>query len=419
MKLLVLVLGSLLSLSLSVGCGSNPKEERPSPDPDGITPEYPGSGGAVQGGGEADAGGVPAGPKNVIIIGWDGVQRDHIKQCMDRKIPECPDGLPNLVALGRGYAKAFVKFDVTTAATCTKPGWTEILTGYNSESLGILDNKQFKAVPAGYSVLEKVEAHFGKDKTASLFITGKPAHVDDQCDTVPQKPWCEVSKNIDFYQKDLGENAAVGQKALALLEEYKDREHIIALFHFENPDHMGHQHGENSAEYSSALVEEDQWLGKILEKLKAQGKEQETLVYVVTDHGFDEGKTSHNNAPYGFLVSNDGQILRGGDRKDLVPTILKRLGVSREAQGSIPAVHGEALDETPTACVKAGEVYYHVANYPACCAGLTLIGLDKETSTGCLTPTGGTGDMTGYCTRCGDGVCGKRENPCNCPEDCM
>ncbi len=415
MKHLPLILGAVLSAWLLLGCGGGAKDQRALPD-DGAGPADPAPG---DGGGDGNVpgdGGAPQGPKNVIIIGWDGVQRDHFRQCFQKALPECPEGLPNLEALGQ--ARDFVKLNVTTAATVTKPGWAEILTGYNAESLGIPDNQTFRAVPAGHSVFEKVEAHFGKEQVASLFITGKPAHVDDQCDTVPQKPWCEVSRNIDLYQKDLGENAAVGERAIALLEEHKAAEHIIALFHFENPDHTGHQKGENSAEYSQTLVDEDRWLGKILEKLKSLGKEQDTLLYVVTDHGFDEGKTSHNNAPFGFLCTNDPLVVHGGDRKDLTPTILKRFGISRGALGGIPAVDGSALDETPTGCVKDGGVYFDYQGAPGCCPGWTLVNLDKKIGTACVAATGGTGDWTGYCTKCGDDKCDKPENPCNCPRDC-
>ncbi len=167
------------------------------------------------------------------------------------------------------------------------------------------------------------------------------------------------------------------------------------------------------------IVDDDRWLGRIVSKLKEWDIYDETYLYVTTDHGFDEGKDSHKNAPFGFLAGNDPYLARSGDRRDLTPTILKRYGISLERQGSIPAVDGYPLDAIPDiACVPEGEAYIDYVGGPQCCDDLALIGLDQKTSKDCIPPTGGTGDHSGYCTQCGDGKCQKPENRCNCPADC-
>jgi hypothetical protein len=143
------------------------------------------------------------------------------------------------------------------------------------------------------------------------------------------------------------------------------------------------------------------------------------LVYVVTDHGFDEGTYQHANAPYGIFASNDPLVMRSGDRKDIAPTILERYGISRGAIGPAPAVDGFSLYSIPSlSCIPAGEGYLDYPGAPACCSGLQRIGLDIRFGSSCIAPTGGTGDNSGYCTACGNGVCNAPENKCNCPADC-
>jgi hypothetical protein len=357
--------------------------------------------------------------RHLVVVGWDGVQRDHFYACYHKQLPGCPDGLPHLAALTNGRP---LNLTVTSAGTCTKPGWVEILTGYDAASLGIPDNRVFRAVPSGYSVLEKIQEHLGPDRVASLFIAGKSAHVGGCCDSASPEPWCEVKKRLDLFENGLGENEVVGRRALALLEQHRDR-CIAAFFHFRDPDHTGHLRGENSAAYTAKILNDDAWLGEIVAKLKAIGIYQQTLVFVATDHGFDEGGRDHRNAPFGFMGTNDPAVIRGGDRKDVAPTILKRFDISQgegEGEGEgIPAVHGRPLDEIPTSCVAEGGAFLDYPNAPCCCAGLGIVNLDKvKTDGACIPATGGGADRSGYCTACGDGSCAPPENRCNCPVDC-
>jgi len=97
--------------------------------------------------------------------------------------------------------------------------------------------------------------------------------------------------------------------------------------HFAESDTNGHKMGENSNEYNDALISNDLWTGRIIKKLKRLGLYDKTLVYITADHGFDEGRTTHYNAPYVFLATNDEMVSRRGLRQDVTPTILERSGV--------------------------------------------------------------------------------------------
>jgi len=65
-------------------------------------------------------------------------------------------------------------------------------------------------------------------------------------------------------------------------------------------------------------------------------------------------------------------------------------------------------------CVKEGESgNARTYSIKKCCQGLTEIKLDSPINGECEKVMDGFG-----CTKCGDGICGKGENYCNCPGDC-
>jgi hypothetical protein len=188
---------------------------------------------------------------------------------------------------------------------------------------------------------------------------------------------------------------------------------------FWEPDTTGHKNGENSVEYSAALLDADLWLGKIVDKLDELGILENTLIYVTTDHGFDEIGYYHANSPYGFLATNDSQVMQNADRRDLAATILEQYKIGPEEVNGLPDLNGYSLyANSPLACIPEGEAYLDYPGAPACCTGLSLINLDKRYGTVCVPASGGIGNTTGYCTDCGNGVCGQNESWCNCPADC-
>jgi hypothetical protein len=370
----------------------------------------------------------PSDPKNIIVIGWDGTQRDHFWQCYNKELPECANGLPNIQALSGGTI-----YDNTTTNgdTSTKPGWAQILTGYNAEYTGIFSNGEYAPIPLNHTVFEKVEDHFGDANVVTMFISGKAVNTGDACvgeETTCSgspciedqgQPWCLVSDHLDYYENNLRQNQVVGNRALELLNIHQN-DLFLAFVLFREPDVIGHLAGEDSENYSRSIIDVDFWTGEIMNELSVLGIADRTFVYVTTDHGFDEGDNRHGNAPYGMFASNDSRIMRSGDRRDIAPTILEHFGISRGAIGGAPAVNGYSLFALPPiSCVPEGEAFVDYPGAPVCCAGLDLITFDFPLgSSTCVPPTGGTGDNSGYCTDCGDGVCTAPENRCNCPADC-
>jgi len=279
-------------------------------------------------------------PRNIILIGWDGAQREHVRECLQR------GELPNLARLAS--EGKLVAIDILRT-TDTKAGWTQILTGYEPEKTGVFSNGRYQPIPKGYTVFERLEQHFGADHIATVAVIGKKGNVDADPPTKvpagpieqrvragrpqaqqrlrqgriivengvrylaePSKPFYNARQAMDVFINGLMRDDVVGAKTLKLLERYKHKRFFFFFVHFAEVDHQGHQYGENSEEYNDALISGDRWLGRIVQKLKELNLYDSTLIYVTADHSFDEGLKSHSDAPYVFLATNDKGIVRRG-----------------------------------------------------------------------------------------------------------
>ena len=322
-------------------------------------------------------------PRNVVLIGWDGADRRNIKQYM------AAGELANLKKLAS--EGAMVAVDILRA-TDTKAGWAQILTGYNPEKTGVWDNWRYGPIPKGYTVFERLENHFGCDKFATVAVVAKSNNVDADppsckpigkkalqkmdkkaekqiynemigeteykeigadivekdgklCKKEPGKPYFQTVKSMDVFINGLMQDRLVGEKAIELLEQYRDKRFLFFV-HFAEIDHKGHHMGEGSKKQHGAYLSADKWLGEIVGKLKELGLYDETTVYVTSDHGFDKGKKRHKDAPYVFLATNDSDVMRRGERADIAPTILERFGLD---PGSFdPPLDGHTLTKPHT-----------------------------------------------------------------------
>lgn len=248
---------------------------------------------------------------NVMLISWDGVQRAHLLDLYGQ------GELPNLAALAEEGTLLPMK---VVGATDTKAGHAKMLTGYGPRITGVYSNRRFQAIPDGLTIFERLKARFGEE-IATVAVTGKRVNL------------IEILENalpeIDFARIREADAARNGPLMLRVLEALRDQP-FFAFFHFSDPDHAGHAHGENSQEYSEAIRICDRWLGKIIAKLKELEIYGKTLIYVTTDHGFDEGSKNHLDAPEIWLATNDPLVEPPEERValqwDIVPTILGRFG---------------------------------------------------------------------------------------------
>lgn len=317
-------------------------------------------------------------PKNVILFGWDGAQRNHVNECLARG--ELPT-LKKVIDTGK-----MVEIDIE-GKTDTKAGWSQILTGYLPEKTGVYSNSKFQPVPEGYSIFERLEARFGTDRFVTVAVIGKKSHcgaidppkkirldqenkqqtakgnksptakadpgAKKQEGTIveengvkyrvtPGQPYANMHKALEVWEFGLAQDEKVGTRAIELLEQYKDKPFFFFV-HFAEVDHSGHKSGENSKEYNDALISNDLWTGKIMARVKELGLAGKTQVYITADHGFNEAAKNHSSAPYVFLATNNKNVMRNGRRQDVAPTILEAFGLN--VAGIEPAIDGISLTQ--------------------------------------------------------------------------
>ena len=339
-------------------------------------------------------------PLNAILISWDGVQYEHLKECLARK------ELPNLQKIiDSGSFIPMWVYHVTD----TKAGHSEMLSGYPPDVTEVYSNSNFKPVPDGYSIFSRLETAYGDDNIITVMLTGKSHHIGSlganetgavrtlprqqqtvliqrisnllqldsaqvtllrqrlpqlrtllnttqQSDTAQAlrlrqqlqqararqdttrqnltvenssgEPWFFEKQNMDVWNGDKQRNAEiVGPQAVSYLDQYKDKRFFM-FFHFSDPDTKGHQFGENSQEYTNAIILCDAWLGKIVDALKKNKIYDNTMIYITTDHGFNEGTAGHNFDPDIWLSATDKGLLGPGAQGDIIPTVLTRFDIN-------------------------------------------------------------------------------------------
>lgn len=101
----------------------------------------------------------------------------------------------------------------------------------------------------------------------------------------------------------------VAKKALDFIKSISPQNQFFLFIHFCEPDLFGHFYGENSEEYSEAIISNDQALGSIINGLKKidaftpglKSLYDETLIIVTTDHGATE------DAPPAKIIEKQGK----------------------------------------------------------------------------------------------------------------
>ncbi len=304
----------------------------------------------------SEAGPSASTPRNIILFSWDGLDRKVLKELLfARKLPF----LAAVIEEG-----SYQNIDVRGHATSTKPGHAEMLTGLAADVTGVWSNSRYRPVPEGYTVFERLKQEYGNEGITTLFVAGKSANVGGRgpgeytsgkkktgkkggtankpAKMGPGEPFYFTKRHLDVF--DIGGRPAekVGPRVMDYLEAHGHRR-FFAFFHFSDPDHMGHRHGSGSTEYRQAGVICDEWLGRVIQWLRFNDLYDRTLIYVTTDHGFDDNAKSHSNAPDCWLATNDPQVKNGGTIGDIASTILMRFGLP--VARLIPPLSGRSLLE--------------------------------------------------------------------------
>ena len=249
---------------------------------------------------------LAGGDKNLFIMGWDGTGLRNIRPLLNQ------GRLPNLKALLDSNC-VMVPLEIHTS-TLTVPCWTVFFTAMDYDVTQACGNKRFDAqygismishygldlwltsLPYSYSVVQPIqEAGYSIGWYASKTFLGSAPY---------DSPLSEVAENADdFFQAmplptDWGD-AYLDELTSRSIRFIRNASNPFLVFLLTNPDYYGHKHGENGDRYLEEFERSDEKLGKILPFLG-----NDTHIIILTDHGFDEGKTTHRNAPDCWMVTN-------------------------------------------------------------------------------------------------------------------
>jgi hypothetical protein len=272
-------------------------------------------------------------PPNLILISFDGYQRNHLWEQLDA------GEMPNLERLME--TGVYLELNQIDYLTQTKTAHAQMLSGYQANVTGVYANGfVFHPLPTGYTFLERAESHFGSGNVATGFISGKTHNI---APVFAHMMGLDYVSMVDEYLED--ETGGTGEKFLRFIDDHH-QEHFVAFFHTSEPDKTGHLYGENSQEYHMGGLRCDRYLGLILEKLEEYGIMDETLVYVCTDHGFLEDGYEHPHEPLIWLVSNDLRLKANVNETRLfIPDIAATLYWSLGIDVTEPPLRGYSLQE--------------------------------------------------------------------------
>jgi len=257
-------------------------------------------------------------PPNVILVSFDGYQRNHLWEQLEA------GEMPNLERLME--EGVYLELNQIDYMTQTKTAHAQMLSGYQANVTGVYANGfVFHPLPTGYTILERSEGYFGSENVATGFISGKTTNIAPVFADMEGVDYVSI---VDEYLED--ETGGTGEKFLRFIDHHED--HFVAFFHTKEPDKLGHIYGENSPEYHEGGLRCDRYLGLILDKLEEYGIMDETLVYVTTDHGFLENGFEHPHEPLTWLVSNDLRLEANVNETrlfipDIAATIYRSLGI--------------------------------------------------------------------------------------------
>jgi len=253
-------------------------------------------------------------PPNIILFCWDGCQPEHLQELI------LEDKLPNvLTILPYGSFEIYVEYEITQ----TKNVHATMLTGYEPNVTGVYYNqKMIHPVPKGLTFLERVEEYYGDENVATALITGKTENVG--------KIFMNNANGIDVFHAEDLDIYDLSPMMINFLEESHDR-HFVVFFHSRNPDNDGHLKAENSQRYSDGIIHAYNALMLMIDKLDEHKIHDRTLIYLITDHGFEEGGLGHKHEHRAWLFTNDPSFNRGQDMilyRDIAPTLYTILDIN-------------------------------------------------------------------------------------------
>lgn len=262
-------------------------------------------------------------PQRVIVLALDGISIEGFKTA---KTP-CLDAL---------LAEGALSLDTRVVMpSVTLPNWTSHLTGSGPEQHGIFGN--------GWTLEKNKYPMPAKDEDGyypSVFYVLKQNRPEVQIGfyynwinlfyPYNKKVFDEVSYlKDDAYKPNY-------EKAFNFVKTHREKPTLVFLYSV-HTDHAGHGHKWMSREYIQSIEEADAEIGKLLERLKAEGLYKGTHFMFLSDHGgieYSHGGTTPDEmiVPWGITgpsVKKGIKIEEPNNTVNTAATILRLFKVER------------------------------------------------------------------------------------------
>jgi arylsulfatase A-like enzyme len=293
----------------------------------------------------------PASRPSVLLPTLDTTRADHLGAYgyPHARTPQ----LDQLAAQGIRYQRAY------TPAPLTLPAHASLLTGLYPFEHGVRDNGRFR-LGEGAETLAEILRREGYRTAAFVSSFVLDARFG-------------LAQGFDRYDDSTEPGSAPGafgfaerrapattDRAITWLEEASATPFFLWVHYFDPhagyDPHPGDPELEELLPYDAEIGFMDREIGRLLERLRATGRDRETLVVVAADHG--EGLWEHGEISHGLFVYEStlraALLLRlpGGEGAgtrvdapvslvDVFPTLLARLGIAHRKVSGEPLPTGE------------------------------------------------------------------------------
>lgn len=209
--------------------------------------------------------------KRVLIVALDAIRVDGLQQAHTPVLDEL---------MSKGSVSLATR---SVMPSITLPNWTSHLCGSGPEQHGVADNKW----------------EYGKAKLPGIVLDEDgyyPSIFKVLKDNVPgvktafYRNWNKLMRpyNKKYFDDEIllpfGEYKANYDRAFEFMKENKDVPSLTFLYTV-HTDKAGHNYGWMSPEYITSIEEADVEIGKLFEKMKAEGIYDDTHIFFLTDHG--------------------------------------------------------------------------------------------------------------------------------------
>ncbi len=296
---------------------------------------------------------------NVLVITLDTTRADHLA-CYGYERVKTPN-LDRLAKEGVLFSKAY------TPVPITLPSHSTIFTGLDPLNHGVRYNSIF-VLPDEALTLAEILSGEGYHTAAAVssFVMdhrfGLSQGFDTYLDKMPSEFFNPRIKIREFAQVSADQ---VTDRAIKWLDARQAGKWFLWVHYFDPhfpykpPEPYLSDYAENP--YDGEIEFMDHQLGRLLERLRAEGVLDKTIVVVVGDHG--EGLGEHNEDSHSYLIYNStihvplimripdyafaGKVLdESVGTRDILPTLLDMLGLehpgSLDGQSMLNLIQGRS-----------------------------------------------------------------------------